>query len=80
MAFLRDVSERHASWGLSTRRSVRGLLAAIAVALGLGCAVPASANVFAMEGRDPRAPQPRIGADQLEEPVTYDLAEVLAPR
>lgn len=48
---------------------MRGLLAAIAVMLGLGLAAPAFANVFALEGRDPRAPQPRSGADQLYAPI-----------
>ncbi|OYX34518.1 MAG: hypothetical protein B7Y99_05365 [Caulobacterales bacterium 32-69-10] len=48
---------------------VRGWLAAIAVTIGLGAALPACANVFALEGRDPRAPQPRSGADQLYAPI-----------
>lgn len=58
---------------------MRGWLAAIAVAVGLGGALPASANVFALEGRDPRAPQPRIGADQLYAPIGVVVTDNAVP-
>lgn len=48
---------------------LRGWLAAIAVCIGLGAALPATANVFALEGQDPRAPQSRSGPDQLYAPI-----------
>ena len=45
------------------------VLAACLVAVLWGCARPAAANVFALDGADPRAPSPRTGDDRLYAPV-----------
>ena len=48
----------------------RSLALAVCAALAAAAfAAPASANIFAVDGHDPRAPQPRTGPDRLYAPV-----------
>ncbi|HTI67598.1 MAG TPA: serine protease [Caulobacteraceae bacterium] len=51
------------------RASRRGRIAATAAALAVSTAGPAFANVFALEGQDPRTPQPRSGPDRQYAPI-----------
>lgn len=58
---------------------LRGWFAAILVALGAGAAQPALANVFALEGHDPRVMQPRSGPDRRYAPIGIVTTNAAVP-
>lgn len=62
-------------------RRVTTLLVAAACAAGLstGWASPAGANVFALDGQDPRAPSPRTGPDRMLAPVGAIVTDAAVP-
>ncbi len=62
------------------RSPVRALFALLCLsALWTGAAAPAWANVFALDGQDPRAPTPRTGADRLYAPVGSVTTDATVP-